>query len=273
MEVNVPTEPDSVLIDDGTVPNPPAAPQDPPVNPPEPPENPPAKDDNPANQPDYPKWMAQTAGENKTNERLAKFSTIDELSKEYLTLSEKLEQGKLVPLPGEDASDEEMQAYLKAIGVPDTPDLYKKVDSELPEGIGYTEEEFSQLREMAHKLAWTNSQFEAFQTWENETAKKKIQEATAVLEAKKKETKEYFVKEWGSNYDENLNLMKKGVQEFGGPEFLKKLGPAGNLPEVVNFLVEKGRSVRDDSLLDGEAPGKEEKVPPGQIYYPSMKGM
>jgi len=224
---------------------------------------------------EYPKWMAQNAGDNKTNERLSQFGTIDEVSNAYLKTADELSEfkkGKTF-IPGENATDEEKRAYLTSLGVPIDANSYKKVDSKLPDGIGYTEEEAASFREMAFKNNWTDKQFAEQRAWEEQATLSRIEKnANAAAEAKA-EMQKHFQKEWGSDYNANMNLMSKGVKGFGGDAFLEKLGLAGNLPEVINFLVEKGRSEADDTLLDGQFQEKKETTPPGQIKYPSMKGL
>jgi len=224
---------------------------------------------------EYPKWMAQNAGDNKTNKRLVEFETTDAISNAYLKSADDLatfKDGKTF-VPGEDATDEEKRAFLTSRGVPETADAYKKVDSNLPDGVGYTEEEYAAFTEMAFNNAWTEQQFAEHHEWEEKVTLARIEAIKNTAAESKADMLKHFEKEWGSDYNANLNLMKKGVAKFGGDDFLIKLGLAGNLPEVVNFLVEKGRSVVDDTLLDSSGKGSKKELIPGQINYSSMKGM
>lgn len=224
---------------------------------------------------DYPKWMAQNAGDNKTNKRLAEYQTTDEISNAYLAASDELtsfKDGKVF-VPGENASEEEKRTFLTSLGVPKEAKDYKKVDSKLPEGVGYTEEEVAEFNEMAFKHGWTAKQHEGHHEWEEKVTLARIELQKKIIAESKADMLKHFEKEWGSDYSTNMNLMKKGVSKFGGDDFLIKLGLAGNLPEVINFLVEKGRSVADDTLLDGEHGKGKPKVIPGQMNYPSMEGM
>lgn len=227
-----------------------------------------------ATETETPKWMAQNAGDNKTNERLRAFGTTDEISNAYLKASDELasfKDGKIF-VPGDDASDEEKRAFLTSRGVPEESGNYKKVDSKLPDGVGYTEEENASFNEMAFKSAWSEAQYSKFKEWEETTTLSRIEKHNKILENGKVDMMNNFKKEWGSEYDANLNLMHRGVKNFGGDNFLIKLGAAGNLPEVINFLVEKGRSDSDDTFLDSAGGGPQKGIP-GQISYPSMKGM
>ncbi|MCD6396971.1 MAG: hypothetical protein J7L71_05485 [Spirochaetaceae bacterium] len=224
---------------------------------------------------EYPKWMAQNAGDNKTNERLSKYRTIDEISNAYLKASDELTEyrdGKTF-VPGENATDDEKRAFLTSLGVPEDATGYKKVDSKLPDGVGYTEEETAAFNEMAFKNGWTEKQFAGHREWEEQATLTRIEKRNSDMLEAKADMLKHFEKEWGSDYQANTNLMNKGVKEFGGDDFLIKLGLAGNLPEVINFLVEKGRSVADDTLLDSEGKRKKVTLPPGQMSYPSMEGL
>jgi hypothetical protein len=125
---------------------------------------------------------------------------------------------------------------------------------------------------MAFNAGWSDKQFASFQEWSDKETNAAMSKRDEGIADGKKEAEIQLKKDWGSDYDLNFIHMRKGVKEFGGDEFLQKLGPAGNLPEVINFLVEKGRSLKNDSLLDSDLDSKK-TTPPNQILYPSMKDM
>jgi len=225
---------------------------------------------------DFPKWMAQNAGEYKTHETLKQFQTINDLSDAYLKTVKEMEElkaGKAF-VPGEDATEEEKKAFLKSIGVPEDVNEYKKVDTDLPEGVQLSEEQFKGLQELALTNAWTEKQFEAFQKWYADEAKREYDSIAKHNLEEKEKIEAHFKNEWGSDYTKNIKFMEDGIKALGGKDLLEKLNKTGlgNDPKVISFLVEKGKSLKGDSLLDGDLDDKEE-VPSGQIYYPSMKGL
>ena len=223
---------------------------------------------------DFPKWMAQTAGENKTNPKLKEFKTIDELANRFMTLSEEYEKAKSgIKVPGEDATEEEKKAFLKALGVPSDVKEYKKVDSELPKGIELREEQFEALKEYALKAGMTQKQFESVQKWYADAAKKEYEETAKRISEEKEKTEAHFKNIWGDQYDANVKLMQRGIKALGGDKLMHKLNVTGigNDPDVISFLVEKGRQESGEPLLDGT--GGKSKQNDGMLHYPSMEGM
>lgn len=113
---------------------PPGSTQDPP--PAEPPADPPADNSRPhrdvldmkdkADEPPIPKYSSQLKAELRDSEDYKKYvyknKDLSELSDSYVSLSKRLENA--IEIPGEDASKEEIQAFLKNLGVPEGADKY-----------------------------------------------------------------------------------------------------------------------------------------------------
>ena len=69
-----------------------------------------------------------------------------DLAKSYVEL-----QRKLGVWPGDDASEEEKQAYFAKIGRPDSPDAYELDAGILPEGIGDRDKLIADFKKSAHE--------------------------------------------------------------------------------------------------------------------------
>lgn len=221
-------------------------------------------------------WQAQNAGDNKTNPRLFPHRSTDALSEYALSLEDKL--GKIpenaVYIPGEDASDEEKTAFNTAMGYPEASDAYKKIDTGLDPSVDFTEGEFSSLAKAALEAKMKPEHVEAFQKWYAKAATDRLAEIAEITKVNTEKMTETYKEKWGEDYKPKYDAMMKAVNHFGGDEFKSYLNKdgLGNFPLVVDFLVEKGLTLNDDSLLEGAAGGAE--VPkPTQIAYPSMKGM
>ncbi len=221
-------------------------------------------------------WQAQTAGDNKTNTKLFRHRTVDDLSNYALSLEDRVSKipENAVYIPGEEATDEEKTAFFKAYGVPEAVDGYKKIDTGLDPGVDFTEKELSSLADVALKEKFKPGQYEAIQKWYAATAKERLTENAEVTKVMKVKLTEGFKETWGEDYKVNFDAMKKATAHFGGDEFEVYLNESGlgNFPKVIEFLVEKGLSLNNDSLLEGDRGGKSEEAP-NQITYPSMKGM
>jgi hypothetical protein len=221
-------------------------------------------------------WQAQTAGDNKTNERLFKHRKIDDLANYALGLEDKVSNipENAVYIPGEKATDDEKTAFYKAYGVPEGVDGYKKIDTGLDPGVDFTEEDLSSLAKMALEEKFKPGQHEAVQKWLVSSVKEKLTKRNEAIKVEKAKLTEGFKETWGEDYKVNFDAMTKATEHFGGEEFKVYLNESGlgNFPKVIEFLVEKGLSLQDDSLLEGGRGGKEEERPT-QIHYKTMDNL
>lgn len=222
-------------------------------------------------------WQAQNAGDNKTNERLFRHRTTDDLSNYALELEDKL---KDVPedrayIPGEKATEDEIKAFNKAYGVPDSIELYKKVDTGLDPSVDFSEREFSSLADVALGAGFKPDQFDVIQKWYADSVKERLEEISEQTKANTEKMTETYKEKWGESYRAKSDYMAKAIDHFGGDEFKAYLNSSGlgNFPKVVDFLVEKGEQLRDHPYLEGGFGKPEEVTRKGQIHYKTMDGM
>lgn len=221
-------------------------------------------------------WQAQNAGDNKTNPKLFRHRTTDDLSNYALALEDKVSKipENAVYIPGEDASDEEKTAFFKAYGVPEAADGYKKIDTGLDPSVDFTEEEFSSLAKVAFEGKFKPGQLEGIQKWLASSVKEKQTSRNEEIKVQTAKLTEGYKEKWGEDYKVNFDAMKKATEHFGGEEFGVYLNESGlgNFPKVIEFLVEKGLSLQEASLLEGDRGGKL-KEKPTQIHYKSMDNL
>jgi len=151
----------------------------------------------------------------KLRKHAERFTTPDALVQANVDFRQKV--SKAVVLPGKNASEDEVSAFRKAIGVPDSEDGYEfpqAVDGqELPEETIAAQKEWGKLFQDNNisKTAAKNilSAYEQF----------KVSEAEARLKADEEfaeETREYLKSQWKDEYDKNLIIASKaGEQVFG----------------------------------------------------------
>ena len=151
----------------------------------------------------------------KLRKHAERFTTPDALVQANVDFRQKV--SKAVVLPGKNASDEEVSAFRKAIGVPDSEEGYEfpqAVDGqELPEETIAAQKEWGKLFQDNNisKTAAKNilTAYEQFKVAEAE-ASLKADEAFA------EETREYLKSQWKDEYDKNLIIASKaGEQVFG----------------------------------------------------------
>jgi len=169
-----------------------------------------------------------------------------------------------VKVPGDDASAEEWDSFMRAVGKPENPDGY--------ELSGADESTLSEFKTMAHEAGLTKKQasalFERYMklaTSQREAIQKRMVEQKEQVETKLKE-------EWGKDYDANINAMQRFAKKFGSPEAAKAIAELGigNNETLIKMFVNAGKALSNDTLEDG-TPVKSNNEPRGTLTYPWMR--
>ena len=166
-----------------------------------------------------------------------------------------------VKMPGEDASEEDINKFRKAMGVPDEVAGYNIPKPEhYPDEIYNSEEVQGRVNgfaEAMHKAGASSSAVEAALQWYwgQEAAG---QEAMSKYDREHQEAAEAELrKEWGSDYDGNKNFAQDFVKQYGGEDLLKMELKDGTLlgsnPSFARMAAEAGRRVSEGGLQMGVA--------------------
>ena len=203
----------------------------------------------------HPAWMAQLGNvEAEKAEKLSKFEKIGDLADNYLELEKKL--GSSIVKPGDDASDEEREAFYRALGKPESADKYS-IEGEQAE----------MFRKMAYENNLTDAQAKAFFKSLQEVGNNAIAQQKAAFDAQTKDTQAALQKEYGKDYPTKIEMLKRGVAAYGGEKMGAKLQQAGLLGDydVVKMFIllgeqsaeagspgtTKGRADSYKSIADG----------------------
>jgi len=189
---------------------------------------------------------------------LSKFQSLPDLAKSYRHLEQTLgKKANATYIPDPDAKPEEIAAYRKKIGVPETPEGYKIAPEKLPEGVTWSEELVKPYAAIAHKynipeaalkeLAAANVQQEAL----------RLTETMGLLEAELKQGEETLKKDWGADFQKNINIATRAIQTVGG----NLQSPGLRDPGVVTIIQRLAAQLSDDKLINGDVapslqPGK-----------------
>lgn len=185
-----------------------------------------------------PAWTQQLPKELRDNadfmKQIAKFNTIGDLGKSYSELESKL--GKSIIQPGEDASEEDIAAFYSKLGKPETAD-----------GYGLTEEKHKAFIEAAYKNNLTVKQAQALYADLEATANTAINQAKANLQAQAKATTEALKQEYGNHYEAKIQMLQRGVNEYGGKALGEKLQATGLIadPDVVRMFIKLGEQASE----------------------------
>lgn len=185
----------------------------------------------------HPAWMNQINSElikdAEKAGKLSKFEKLSDLASAYLEAEGKL--GSSIVKPGENSTDEEREAFYKALGKPDAADKYSI------EG-----DDAKMFRELAYKNNLTDEQAKAFYQSLKEVGTSALKNAAdqqmASFEAQAQETQTALKKEYGKDYPTKIEMLKRGIANYGGQNMGAKLKQAGLLGdyEVVKMFINLG---------------------------------
>ena len=193
-----------------------------------------------------PAWMSQigdiTKDENAA-EKLAKFGKLGDLANEYLKLEGQL--GNAIVKPGENASDEEREAFYKALGKPESADKY-----------GIEGDDAEMFRQMAFKNNLTDEQAKAIYKSLSEVGQNVMKQQQENYKAQAKATQDALMAEYGNNYPAKIEMLKRGIANYGGEAVGAKLQQAGLLADkdIVKLFILLG-----EQSAEGGSPARSQK--------------
>jgi len=195
---------------------------------------------------DLPEHLAKTG---------AKFTSPADAVKSYAELEKRL--GKSVVIPGKDATPDEIAAYHKRLGVPDSPDGYEIT---LPEGIELTEQmqtTLSDFRARMHAKGASPAVVQEAVAFELEAAARMEEARTAEMAQATQAQLEALKKEWrGADFDRNVEMAKRATKAFDSTgEFSKFLDTAevdgvkaGDHPQFLKMFATIARRMSEDTV-------------------------
>lgn len=144
---------------------------------------------------------------------LGKFKTPDALAKSFVHLERKLgENGNRVAIPGENSSPEDVAAFRKALGVPDTVDGYKITT---PEGVALNQTTLQKATELAHKHNIPPAALQELVGLQVEMAKASQAETVNQAIARDTAEREALGKAWGADFKQKEHRVTSALALTG----------------------------------------------------------
>lgn len=226
-------------------------------------ENPGGEEEEPEG-PKRPDWTKQLPKELQADpvkmDELSKSEKIGDLSSSYLEILKK---------------SKELES--KVSEIPKRPEKPEDYDFKLPEGYEVDENLVNHFKEWCHESDLSQEQAASiFDKYNNELVNMN-ERVRRMGEEAKEETNKLFHGKWGKNYDLNMELIRRGMIQFGGPEFKRFMDTSGlgNHPQMIDFMLNVSRAIAEGVFIEGEkepghipyqAPEKEKPL------FPSMEG-
>jgi hypothetical protein len=201
-------------------------------------------------------WRAALSDEFKEHEFVKTFTKPTDFVKSALEIkterdSLKTKLGEAIFKPGENAKPEEIAAYRKALGVPESPDEY-----EFPKGedVEHDENMISWAKGLFHKVGLTKEQGSVIsQSWDG-FIKGLVEAENAEAEKAKSEAETKLKGEWGADYTKNVELTRRAYKHFGGDEFAAFLDESGmgNNAALIKVFYAVGKAMGEDWSPQGQ---------------------
>ena len=191
------------------------------------------------------KWTEKLPSDLEGRESLARFKSVADLAKSYRNLETMV--GKKTLVPTDKSTPEEVSAFRKAMGVPETLAEYDIKPGELPDGLGWNEDNAKRYAELGHKF---NIPPAAMKAIVGEYANQRIQEMQAMakeIDTRRQAGAADLKTTWGENFEKNLSIAKQAAQVAGVNPDSFGFGD----PEVVKGFVRLAAQLSDDKLVSG----------------------
>lgn len=155
--------------------------------------------------------------------------------------------GKKLGVPNEKSSPEELAAFRKAMGVPDTLDDYKFAPDALPEGMTWNDDFAKPFAEIAHKHNVPPGAMKALANQFAHYEKVKLEALQSTFEKQRTEAVGTLQKEWGNEFDKNIGLAKQAAKMAG----VNANSHGFSDPEVVRGFVRMAQMMSEDKMGRG----------------------
>ena len=201
---------------------------------------------------------------------LSKYKSVPDMAKALANANALI--GKKLGVPNEKSSPEEVAAFRRSLGVPDSIDEYKFAPDALPEGMTWDDNNVKNYAEIAHKHNIPPSAMKALVTEHAKMEHFKMQGMQAQIEKQHVEAVNTLKKEWGGEFEKNIGLAKQAAKIAGVNANSQGFAD----PEVVRGFVrlsqmmsedKVGRSMSGSEFMTGQARAKDIMSNPDNSWH------
>ena len=157
-------------------------------------------------------------------------------------------------VPGDGATPEQVAAYRKATGVPETAADYRITMPELPPGTEWDEPARTAFLTRMHQVGAPPAVVQAMTSWYGAYLTEQHNGYRREAEA----TEQALRRDWGPNYDANLGRANRAIQQYGGDALVDLFAQNGMArhPLVVRTFAGIGTDLVEHGAMAGDAVGR-----------------
>lgn len=178
-------------------------------------------------------------------EGLSKYKTFDDLVKGAVNMSKLIGKKSDAPRkPGDGATPEEVAAWNAYVGVPERAEDYPVPD-------GFDAERYKEVAAVAHGAGITPAQMAVLARHEAAACKAAADAERLAYEKAARTAKQYFVEQWGADYEGNIESFRAGLKDMGLDTEDPDLAGMWTNTVILEALWEKVSSEREGLFPEG----------------------
>jgi hypothetical protein len=189
------------------------------------------------------KWLDALPDDAKDyKDTLSKYKSVPDMAKALANANALI--GKKLGVPNEKSSPEEVAAFRRAMGVPESIEEYKFAPDSLPEGMTWSDDMAKPYAEIAHKHGIPPSAMKELVAQHAKTEMFKLEAIQATYEKQRTEAVQGLQKEWGNDFGKNIGLAKQAAKLAG----VDANSHGFSDPEVVRGFVRMAQMMSEDKV-------------------------
>ena len=199
-------------------------------------------------------WKEIISEEYRKNPNIEKFTEIDALAKSYINAVSMIGSDK-IPVPTNSSTEEQWNEIYSKLGRPESADKYK-LDTK-SESVPLDAGAIKQFTENAHKLGLNNKQAQGILDYYKNSLETTARQSQIDLETSQANAEAQLRKEWGSNYETNLNkaaaIAKANMDAKILDMQLQDGSRLGDNPEIIKGFAKIANLLSEDSFVSTES--------------------
>ena len=196
---------------------------------------------------DWTKHLPDDLGEARAG--LSRFRNVADLGKSYLEAQRLIGQkANNVTIPGKDAKPEELSAYRKSIGVPETVEEYDFKPEKIPEGVDWNSDLVKPIAAIAYKHNIPPAAMRELAAAHSDIEFHRNQLLGESVIADLENGKASLQKEWGDSFDKNIVRASNAAKLVG----VDPTSPGFRDPAVVRAIYELSQKLSDDNFVSAD---------------------